>query len=805
MKLIIVESPTKAKSLSRYLGKDYKVLASYGHIRDLPSKNHSVRPHEDFALTWSVVEKSEKALSAIKKELGNAQSLILATDPDREGEAIAWHVVEYLEGLGLLKDMVVQRVSFNAITSLAVLQAMDKPREINQPLVDAYLARLSLDYLVGFTLSPVLWRKLPGSRSAGRVQSVALRLVVDREKEIDGFSSQEYWTIEGMAVGNFPHSIPVRLVVFNNEKLEKFSVTTKEAAEAILHEVQKHTYCVAQQETKRVKKNPAPPFITSTLQQDASRKCGFSASQTMRVAQKLYEGVAVNQSTQGLITYMRTDSPQVAPEALEACRSYIQKTMGASYLPDKAKIYHAKAKNAQEAHEAIRPTSYDVTPESLRGILDDDLYRLYELIWKRAVASQMKSAEFDQTVLSIASGDGKIVFRATGLVLVFSGFLKVYEEATDDTPDTGKDNTKVLPALAVGCPLDLEDMQSIQHWTQPPPRYTEATLIKKMEELGIGRPSTYAHILQVLKKRAYVRVEKKALMPYARGRLVSAFLEHFFSQYIQYDFTACLESQLDDVSAGKIPWKMVLKDFWKDFDRTAQASHELTIPLVLETLENDLRPFLFPQDKPSSCPKCSGVLRLRLGKFGVFLGCDLYPECDFTNPLEGDLQEEGAALGGSSVFPKKLGIDPQLQADVSLCKGPYGIYVQWAQDTGDKKPLVLKRLPLSSQANVEKFDLDQALALKAFPKDIGKHPQDDETISLHRGRYGPYLKYKEEFFSLKSDEIDGLTLETALEIIKRPKKGRKSAPSVSKKGASGASKKTPKKSTSSKKPVSKKS
>lgn len=801
MKLVIVESPAKAKSIGKYLGSDYKVLASYGHVRDLPSKNNSVRPDEDFALTWEVIDKAERALKEIRTAVKQADELILATDPDREGEAISWHVLEYLKSIHLLKQTTIKRVAFNAVTKSAVLEALKSPRDINQELVEAYLARLSLDYLVGFTLSPLLWRKLPGSRSAGRVQSVALRLIVEREQEVEVFKSQEYWTIEGRFGSSEKVLFPARLTHLQGKKLDKFSLPQEADAKAAVAEALKGTYHVASIEKKRVKRNPQPPFTTSTLQQEASRKLGLSASKTMQIAQKLYEGVDLGkEGTTGLITYMRTDSVQVIPEAITECQAHIRDAFGAAYLPPETRIYKTKAKNAQEAHEAIRPTTFSHRPQDLKHVLDPLQFRLYELIWKRAVASQMASAQFDQVGVDIASQEEKTIFRATGSTLFFDGFLKLYQESKDETNESDEGDEKTLPPLEKGQSLVCADILPYQHFTQPPPRYTEASLVKKMEELGIGRPSTYARILQVLQDRGYVSSEKKQLIPQERGRIVTAFLTHFFERYVQYGFTAALENQLDDVSAGSIPWKKVLRDFWDTFNQTVKESQNLTISQVLETLEKDLKAYLFPEkegedaDVPSICPRCEkGTLGLRLGKFGAFIGCSHYPDCAFTRPLqgteegtpEGEREGEKTAALASGDFPRTLGTDPASGLVISVRLGPYGPYFQWGDDPKPKRVSLPKGVPLES------ITLEKAIEMGKLPRELGLHPETGEKITANLGRFGPYVKHKDRFISLKKDDnLLTLTLARAVELIDTappPKAGR--VPVASSKEKKGADKK----------------
>lgn len=776
MNVVLVESPTKVKSIGKYLGKDYHVLATYGHVRDLPSKTGSVDPTQDFKLTWQVLEKAEKSLREIEKALQRADTLILATDPDREGEAISWHVLEYLKTQKALAHKTVRRVAFNAITKSAVLEALKSPRELNQELIDAYLARLSLDYLVGFTLSPVLWRKLPGSRSAGRVQSVSLRLVVEREQSIETFISQEYWTIEGLFRDTEKASpFKGRLTVYQGEKLEKFSIPTAELAQEIVQEANGQTYHVASLEKKRVKRNPPPPFTTSTLQQEASRKLGMSPSRTMMLAQKLYEGVEIKGETTGLITYIRTDSIHVTPEGVQGCRSYIEKKFGKRYVPDSPRMYKTKAKNAQEAHEAIRPTDLHYHPQDLEKILEKPAFDLYELIWKRMVASQMAHAEFDQTGVDIASEKSHIIFRATGSILAFDGFLKLYQESLDEGEKDEWEGGH-LPVLTEGQSLICDQIDPFQHFTQPLPRYTEASLIKKMEELGIGRPSTYARIMQVLRDRNYVRMERRQLIPEERGRLVTTFLKHFFPRYVEYDFTANLEDQLDDISSGSRSWKAVLSEFWETFHKTVKASEDLKIQDVLETLERDLAFHLFPtQDR--TCPDCkTGQLGLRLGKFGAFLGCSKYPECAYTRPLDGttpSTDEEGgdSAQKSPSHFPKLLGSDPHSDETVAVRLGPYGLYLQWGEG---KKP---KRVSLPQGYDVETLTLEKACAFGTLPRELGTHPETNLKLLAGLGRFGPYIKHGDKFTSVKDLEfvLSG-TLEQAVTFLAQKAASPKRAP-----------------------------
>ncbi|MBI2706834.1 MAG: type I DNA topoisomerase [Proteobacteria bacterium] len=770
MNVVVVESPSKAKTIEKYLGKDFTVLASYGHVRDLVSKDGSVRPEEDFAMTWQVDERAKKHLDAIAKALKGADNLYLATDPDREGEAISWHIQEILAQKGLLKNVKSQRIAFNAITKETVSNALAHPRDIDRQLVEAYLARLSLDYLVGFTLSPILWRKLPGSRSAGRVQSVALRLVVDRENEIEAFKSQEYWTIDVEFLTEEKKSFKARLTHLDGKKLDKFSLSSEKDARDAEKKINASTYHIASIEKKRVQRHPRPPFITSTLQQEASRKLGFSPKKTMQLAQKLYEGITLKGETTGLITYMRTDSTQVEGAAIAACRKVIEKSFGDKYLPSSPRQYKTKAKNAQEAHEAIRPTDLARKPQDISQSLDKDLFRLYELIWKRMMASQMASAELDQTSVDVASQSKDIILRATGSILVFDGFLTLYRESLDEDQTEEEDN-KILPPLQEKENVEKQKILPEQHFTQPPPRYTEASLIKKMEELGIGRPSTYARTIQVLQERGYVRNEKKALIPEDRGRIVTAFLLNYFRTYVEYDFTAQLEEQLDEISNGDLFWKDVLSQFWTPFHTATDEAKQLKIQEVLEQLQKDLDSFLFPPTAdgkdPHICPRCEkGTLGLRLSKFGAFIGCSEYPTCNYTRPLI--TGEEGEETSQEEPFERLLGNDPTSGLHLKVKKGPYGFYIQWGEATSKKeKP---KRVSLPTGSSPETITLEEAVSLGSLPREIGLHPDTKEMITAAIGRFGPYVKIGSMFVSLKkTDDVLTVDLERAVELIEAKK------------------------------------
>ncbi|HSV03869.1 MAG TPA: type I DNA topoisomerase [Phenylobacterium sp.] len=739
MKLVVVESPAKAKTINKYLGPDYKVLASVGHVRDLAEKDGSVRPDQDFAMTWEVGARSTKPLGEIVQAAKGAERIILATDPDREGEAISWHVLEVLRQKRALKDAPVQRVVFNAITRAAVTEAMAHPRDIDMELVDAYLARRALDYLVGFTLSPVLWRKLPGSRSAGRVQSVALRLIVDRELEIEAFRSQEYWTVEAdVSAGAEPFA--ARLVKHEGKRLAKFDLADEAAAFAAREAVRATGFRIAAVERKPTRRSPPPPFTTSTLQQEAARKLGFSAQRTMQAAQRLYEGVEVGGETVGLITYMRTDGVQTAPEALDEARQVIGGLYGQAYVPEKPRFYSTKAKNAQEAHEAIRPTSLARNPGRLR--LEGDLGRLYELVWKRMIASQMESARIERTTIDLESPDGRTGLRATGQVVTFDGYLAVYEEGRDDPED---EEGGRLPQVAEGAQARVVAARADQHFTEPPPRYSEASLVKKMEELGIGRPSTYASILERLRERNYVRMDRNRFVPEDQGRLVTVFLEQFFGKYVEYDFTAGLEEKLDLVSAGELDWKALLREFWAEFNARVGEMGELRTRDVLDALDSVLGPFLFPPkpdgSDPRACPLCgTGRLGLKMSRSNPFIGCSNYPECRYTRPF-GVPGEDGP-----NPDERELGVDPESGLTVFLKAGRFGPYVQLGEG---EKP---KRASLPKGWSPAAMDLEEALRLLRLPREVGPHPEDGQPILAGIGRYGPFVQHNGAYANLSGVE-----------------------------------------------------
>ena len=757
MKLVIVESPAKAQTINKYLGNDYKVIASVGHIRDLPSKDGAVKPEENFKMSWEMNKDKDKVVKEIIGALKSADSLILATDPDREGEAISWHLKEILDHKKTTMGKPVERVVFNEITKSAVLEAMKTPRDINSELVEAYLARRALDHLIGFSISPILWRKLPGSRSAGRVQSVALKLICEREIEIEKFNIEEYWSISSIFSTVKEEKFSSRLTILNSHKLAKMDIKNEKEADLALQDIKKSKFNISKIELKRVKRNPLPPFTTSTLQQEASNKLGFSASRTMRVAQKLYEGINIGSETSGLITYMRTDGVQLSSQAIEELRNEITNRHGENYIPQKPRVYKSKAANAQEAHEAIRPTLISRDPESISQFLDSDQNKLYKLIWKRTISSQMQSAELDETAADIANQDETIIFRANGSQVIFPGFY-IYRDREDD---------RLLPKLIENEKVDLIDLKSEQHFTQPPPRYTDASLIKKMEELGIGRPSTYASILQVLVNRSYVEKEKGRHIPQERGRILTAFLNNFFGKYIEYDFTADLEKQLDKVSDGKLNYKNLLKEFWNGFKPHLNKMSELEREKILEALEKELAELFFPSDDIKNgtpnrqCPTCSnGNLGLELGKYGAFLGCSNYPECKFTKQIASNQDEnndnENFIPGNDGV----LGIDPATGLNVLIKKGPYGIYLQLGDE---KKP---KRTSIPRLVSAKDINLEKALAFLSLPRLIGQHPESGQDISAGIGRYGPYLKYDINFISLPADEtVINLGLNHAVVLI----------------------------------------
>ncbi|MEM7679561.1 MAG: type I DNA topoisomerase [Pseudomonadota bacterium] len=840
--LVIVESPAKAKTINKYLGSDYEVLASFGHVRDLVNKDGSVLPDEDFAMKWELGDRAVKNVNEIKKAVKKAKAVFLAPDPDREGEAIAWHVLEILKAEKLIGDKQVHRVTFNEITKSAILAAFDEARDLDEHLIDAYLARRALDYLVGFNISPVLWRKLPGSRSAGRVQSVALRLICEREREIEAFNPQEYWSIE--ADLKTPDGAPftARLTHLAGNKLGKFDIGNEDDADHAAERIRLKKLSIQNIEKKQTRRNPSPPFITSSLQMEAARKLRFAASHTMRVAQGLYE--------KGLITYMRTDGTTLSGEAVSQARKVITSEFGDKYLPDSPRMFKSKAKNAQEAHEAIRPTDLSKVPGKKGAPMEGDERALYELIWKRTMASQMEQAIMDQVAVDISDGTDDVVLRANGSVIKFDGFLKLYIESTDDDDDdesakkSSPQTDKILPPLKEGDATKLKEIRPDQHFTQPPPRYSEATLVKALEELGIGRPSTYASILQVLRDRKYVTMESRRFKPEDRGHLVTTFLQKFFTRYVDYDFTANLEEELDAIAGGHVKWKEMLRIFWEDFKTAVDETKDLTITDVIDYLDEELGSHFFhvteENKEPRKCKACGdGRLGLKLGKFGAFIGCSNYPECKFTRPLvvpDGEEDSEAAALSNE---PKELGKHPDTGRTITLRLGPYGPYVQidpaietaemeaekqaaydkaieeWkeakkvAKKAGEKAPRKPpkpkkekpKRQGLPKGTKVEDVTLDMAVGLLALPRDIGEHPETGLMIKAGIGRFGPFVMHDGKFASIPKDEdVMTIGMNRAVDLIAEKKK-RDAAKEAKKaeKGAGGGKKKATKKKTAAKK------
>ena len=763
--VVVVESPAKVKTISGYLGSDYKVLASYGHVRDLPSTDGAVRPQEDFAMSWSMKDEARKHMKDIAGAVKDCDTLLLATDPDREGEAISWHIVEILKDMKALDKKGVKRVSFNAITRDAVLKALETPRNLDENLIGSYLARRGLDYLFGFTLSPILWRKLPGARSAGRVQSVALRLICARENEIEVFKSRAYWSIHVQCVTPNGETFEARLVELAKKKLAKFDLHDAATAQKARQAVQDADLSVHELQTKPVRRFPAPPFITATLQQEASRKLNLSAAQTMRVAQKLYEGGGEG----GYITYMRTDSVQIDSGALHNLRHTLTKLYGKSYVPDKPNFYKKKAKSAQEAHEAIRPVDFTKTPESLRGVLRGDEAALYELIWKRTLASQMTPALLDRTTVTIADANQTVSLAAHGTIMRFEGFLTLYREGSDDTPKQDKESedfeeSKVqLPSLKEGMALEQQDVKAEEHHTEPPPRYSEASLVKKLEQLDIGRPSTYASTLSLLRDRAYVRMDRKRFHPEDKGRIVTAFLENFFNHYVEYNFTADLEKGLDAIAMGNNVWQEFLRNFWKDFSGVAEGIAAVRTTEVLNKLNDALAEYIFPDTQDGAargCPSCDeGQLSLKVGKFGPFVGCSGYPECRYTRPLTGQ-GPQAEALPKD----KELGVMPDSEDKVFLKNGPYGPYVQLGEAVkGEPKP---KRTSLPKDMPIETVDIEKACAMLKLPRLIGQHPQTDKPVESGFGRFGAFVRCDKTYARLSaSSEVFDIGLNRAVTLL----------------------------------------
>ena len=773
MPVVVVESPAKAKTINKYLGSDYTVLASYGHVRDLPPKDGSVDPEHDFEMLWEVGSDSKKHIKAIADALAKDNALILATDPDREGEAISWHLQEALtKRRSIKKDTPVSRVVFNAITKDAVTTAMQNPRQVDMPLVEAYLARRALDYLVGFNLSPVLWRKLPGAKSAGRVQSVCLRLIVEREMEIEAFRPREYWSVKAVLTTPRGQEYEARLVSLAGDKLDRFDIENQTQAELAVQAINSRDLSVTSVEAKPASRNPSAPFMTSTLQQEASRKFGMGARQTMSTAQRLYEA--------GYITYMRTDGIDMAPEAVTAARDEIGSRYGKEYVPGQPRVYKNKAKNAQEAHECIRPTDLSRDADGLK-VTDEDQRRIYDLIWKRTLACQMESARLERTTVEVGSKDGQVGLRATGQVVLFDGFLRVYEEGRDDAETS--DDDKRLPQIHEGDRADKTAVTPEQHFTQPPPRYTEATLVKRMEELGIGRPSTYASIVTTIQDRGYVRKDKNRLIPEDKGRLVIAFLENYFRRYVGYDFTAGLEDELDEVSAGDADYKEVLRKFWQDFSAAIAETADLRITEVLEKINEVLEPHLFPPNEdgtdPRLCPNCGkGRLSMRTARSGgAFIGCSNYPECRYTRPFGPPGQEDP-----SDIPPEGKVLGEDAGDKIYAFKGRFGPYVQRGEATDETPKPPRQSIPKPWPPS--EVTLDQAVKLLALPREIGPHPEDGVMIWANIGRYGPYLKHADSISfkggtnaNLESvEEVWEIGMNRAVEVLaSKPKRGKAAA------------------------------
>ena len=780
MNLVIVESPAKAKTINKYLGSDYTVLASYGHIRDLPSKNGSVDPENDFKMIWEIDSFSKKYLKEITDSAKNSSKIILATDPDREGEAIAWHVREFLEEKKLLKDKKVERVVFNEITKKAVTSGIDNPRQIEPQLVDAYMARRALDYLVGFNISPILWTKLPGSKSAGRVQSVALRLLTEREHEIEIFKPDEFWTLNVIFEDKNKSKITSNVNQLNGKKIEKFTFKSKDDVNKAVNEIKKKEYQISDISSKIYTRNPSGPFTTSTLQQTASSKLGFGASRTMQIAQRLYQGIDIEGDTIGLITYMRTDGTNISKDAIETFRSYISDNFGKNYLPQSSLNYSGKkAKNAQEAHEAIRPTEISRNPESLKKYLSSDQYKLYNLIWSRALSSQMESAKFDRKTITITSKDTENIFKASGSVLKFDGYLKLTNVEDEN------ENEKILPDVEKGN-VNINEFIDEQHFTQPPPRYSEASLVKKLEELGIGRPSTYASIISVIANRGYADIENKRFFPTDRGKLLSAFLEKLFTKYVDYDFTAKLEDQLDDITSGKENWIKVLEQFWKDFNLNVSNVKEKRTREVLDLLNESLGSLIFEVDKEGKidrkCQLCNqGQLSLKNSfRGGAFIGCSNYPECKFTRPLS----KSKAAQQLTLAEPKLIGQN-DFGKDIFLKNGRFGPYLQFEKEIIEEENKIKKRKKVKKKDDNIKnvsipkgidykiIDLDKAKFLCSLPISLGKNPENDKDITLNVGRFGPYLKCENKSARLENvDELFSIGLNRAITLIAEAKPGR---------------------------------
>jgi DNA topoisomerase-1 len=788
MNLVIVESPAKAKTINKYLGKDYLVLASYGHIRDLPSKNGSVDPEKNFKMLWEIDSFSKKYLKDITNAAEDSTKIILATDPDREGEAIAWHVKEFLESKKLLKGKGLERVVFNEITKTAILEAIKNPRDIELPLVEAYLARRALDYLVGFNISPILWTKLPGSKSAGRVQSVALKLITEREKEIELFNPEEYWTLSSEFTNTDNKNFISKLSLYDEKKIERFTFRNKEEIDKAIFFINKSKFTIKDVTSKIFKRNPLGPFTTSTLQQTASGRFGFGASRTMQIAQRLYQGIDIEGETTGLITYMRTDGTNISKEAVGEFRELIRNDFGKEFLPDQPNSFTGKkAKNAQEAHEAIRPTDITRKPADIKKYVNMDQYKLYDLIWSRALSSQMNPAEFNRNTILITSKNNKINFRTTGSLIKFEGFLKVY-----DVQETDEDAKNILPEVKIGSEVNILKISDEQHFTDPPPRYSEASLVKKMEELGIGRPSTYASIITVLSTRNYVEQINKRFHPTDRGKLISAFLEKLFTKYVNYNFTADLENQLDEITSGKTEWIDVLNNFWKDFYKNVEKVKEIRTREVLNILNESLGALIFEKKANNSvdrkCKLCSnGELSLKNSfRGGAFIGCSNYPDCKFTRPLS----KAKAAAQYNLAEPKLIGQN-DFGKDIYLKNGRYGPYLQYEKELEKIDTVVkekkkkkkkkkkikdndrLKNVSIPKGLEIDNVNLQQAKFLCSLPKIIGQHPESQKDITLNSGRFGPYLKCENKSARLENvEELFSIGLNRAITLIAEAKPGR---------------------------------
>ena len=757
MNIVIVESPAKAKTINQYLGENYRVLASIGHVRDLKERGKGVIPENNFFMDYEL-NKNTKGLNEITKAISKGDNLWLATDADREGEAIAWHIYTYLNEKKKLTDVETKRVVFYEITKDAILNAFSNPRSLDSNMIDSQKVRRALDYLMGHQLSNLLWRTLPRAKSAGRVQSVALKLICDREIEREIFKPQEYWTIKGLFKNNIDNTFEAFLSIIDGNKIKKFDINSKSIADSAIKKIKNiNEYIIKSIKKRRVKNNPTPPFITSTLQQEASRKLGFGAKNTMGIAQSLYQGIEINGETTGLITYMRTDSLNISTSAIEETRKLIVKNYGNKYLPENPKIYKNKSSNAQEAHEAIRPTDIKRLPNEINKFLDENQKKLYELIWKRTIASQMQSAEIDQVTINIGSNETNLEFKSTGSTLVFDGYKKVYTEDKDDNNED--ENLNKIPKLEENEKINLNEVTPMQHFTEPPPRYTEASLVKKLEDLGIGRPSTYASIVSVIKDKGYVNYEKRRFEPETKGRIVTAFLNGYFNNYIEENFTAKLEQQLDDVASGKINWKNTLEDWWLPFKQTVDNASELRVRDVEKKIDEDLGPHFFPQtddgSDPRKCPKCSnGTLIIRYGKSGGFIGCSNHPECDHTAKLV-----VGKGKVSSKIEPKLLGYNENNIA-ITLRIGPYGPYVQLGEtpETKNKKEKKPKRASIPKNIDIESLTLEQAISMLSLPREIGLHPVTGKMITANNGRFGPYVKHENTFANIKGEEDDVFTI-----------------------------------------------